>query len=62
MAVIFILLAVSLLIAAGFLVAFVVAVRGGQFDDTHTPAMRILMDEETPPGSPGEPTKERTGS
>ena len=29
------------------LAAFIWAVRSGQFDDTHTPAMRILMDEES---------------
>ena len=29
----------------GFLLAFIWAVRNGQFDDTHSPAVRILFDE-----------------
>ena len=32
-------------VAAGFLGAFVWAVRSGQFDDTCTPAIRILFEE-----------------
>lgn len=45
---------ITLLIAAGgsvaaiFLVAFVWAVRAGQFDDTVTPAIRILVDTTQP--------------
>jgi cbb3-type cytochrome oxidase maturation protein len=31
-------------VACGFLVAFAWAVRSGQFDDTRTPAVRILLD------------------
>ena len=50
MSVIYLLLALSLLIATGFLVLFIGAVRGGQYDDTGTPAMRMLTDDE--PGSP----------
>jgi cbb3-type cytochrome oxidase maturation protein len=36
---------VSLLIAVGFLVAFLIAVRQGQYKDTHTPAIRVLFDD-----------------
>jgi len=32
------------LVAGGFLVAFAWAVRSGQFDDTGTPAVRMLLD------------------
>jgi cbb3-type cytochrome oxidase maturation protein len=35
------------MVAAGFLAAFVWAVRSGQFDDTTTPPIRILLDEPT---------------
>jgi len=35
----------SLAIASGFLVAFIWAVRSGQYEDTCTPAMRLLMEE-----------------
>ena len=46
MNVIFILILVSLGIALLFLGCFIWAVRTGQFDDTSTPSMRILTDEE----------------
>lgn len=36
----------SLSLAVGFLLAFVISTRSGQFDDTHTPSIRILLDEE----------------
>jgi cbb3-type cytochrome oxidase maturation protein len=43
--VIVLLIGVSLLIAVGFLVAFLIAVRQGQYKDTHTPAIRVLFDD-----------------
>ena len=48
MSVIVVLILVSLAVALTFLGAFVWAVRSGQYEDTHTPSMRILMDEESP--------------
>ncbi|MEE9554979.1 MAG: cbb3-type cytochrome oxidase assembly protein CcoS [candidate division Zixibacteria bacterium] len=45
MEVIFVLIGFSLLLAVGFLAAFFWAVRDGQFDDTHTPSMRVLFDD-----------------
>jgi cbb3-type cytochrome oxidase maturation protein len=45
--VIVLLIGVSLLVAVGFLIAFLVAVRKGQFKDTHTPAIRVLFDNNT---------------
>jgi len=47
MNVIFILIAVSLLVAIGFLVSFIWSIRNGQFDDEYTPSVRILFDDET---------------
>ena len=44
MSVIILLIAAGGTVAAGFLVAFVWAVRSGQFDDTWTPAVRVLFD------------------
>jgi cbb3-type cytochrome oxidase maturation protein len=41
----FILLIFSLLLGGGFLAAFFWAQRSGQFDDTETPALRMLFDE-----------------
>ena len=41
------LIGTSLLVAIGFLVAFLIAVKKGQYNDTHTPAIRVLFDNET---------------
>lgn len=46
MEVIFILIIISLIIALGFLAAFLWAVRSGQYDDDYTPSIRILFDDE----------------
>jgi cbb3-type cytochrome oxidase maturation protein len=35
------------LVAGGFLIAFLWAVESGQFDDTHTPALRVLLDDDS---------------
>ncbi|KAB2894232.1 MAG: cbb3-type cytochrome oxidase assembly protein CcoS [Chlorobi bacterium] len=45
MAVIVILFFCSLLVAGGFLVAFILATRRGQYDDVVTPPHRIMDDE-----------------
>ncbi len=45
MSVIFLLLTVSTLVAAVFLLGFIWAVRAGQYEDGHSPAVRILMDD-----------------
>jgi len=44
MSVLFLLIAVSLVFASGFLVAFIWAMRDRQFEDDHTPAVRMLFD------------------
>ena len=46
MSVIYILLPVASLLAAGGVAAFIWAVRRGQFDDLDTPAVRMLHDDE----------------
>lgn len=46
MKVIFLLILVSLIVAVGFLSAFLWAVKDGQFDDDYTPSIRILFDDE----------------
>jgi cbb3-type cytochrome oxidase maturation protein len=45
MKIIFLLIAISLLLAAGFLAAFFWAVKGGQYEDEYTPSVRILLDD-----------------
>jgi len=54
--VILLLIPLSILIAVGFLAAFIWAVRSGQYEDTCTPSMRLLL-EEKKSGKP-EPAKE----
>ncbi len=46
MSVIWILVACSVAVALGFLIAFIWAVRTGQYDDKYTPSVRILFEEE----------------
>ncbi len=53
MSVILILILASLAVAAAFLGCFIWAVKAGQFEDTCTPAMRILSEDETPATAPG---------
>ncbi|MCL6494680.1 MAG: cbb3-type cytochrome oxidase assembly protein CcoS [Ignavibacterium sp.] len=45
MEVIVILIGASLLVAIGFLIAFIWSVKSGQYQDTYTPSVRILLDE-----------------
>ncbi|MBE2245894.1 MAG: cbb3-type cytochrome oxidase assembly protein CcoS [Candidatus Competibacteraceae bacterium] len=45
MGVIFGLIIISLLLAFVFLISFMMAVRNGQFDDDHTPSVRVLFDD-----------------
>ncbi|MEL6926680.1 MAG: cbb3-type cytochrome oxidase assembly protein CcoS [Bacteroidota bacterium] len=45
MEILFFLIAVSLMVALGFLIAFFWAVDTGQYEDEYTPSVRILMEE-----------------
>lgn len=45
MTVIFLLIPLSIIIALCFLAAFIWAVRSGQYEDTCTPSMRLLLEE-----------------
>jgi cbb3-type cytochrome oxidase maturation protein len=47
MTMIFLLSAISLILAIGFLSAFIWAVKSGQFEDDYTPSVRILFDDST---------------
>lgn len=46
MSIIYVLLSLSLGVALIFFVLFIVSVRKGQFDDTYTPSVRMLFDDE----------------
>ena len=45
MSVLILLIAFSILIAGGFLIAFIWSVRKGQYDDDYTPSVRMLFDD-----------------
>ncbi|MDE5418215.1 cbb3-type cytochrome oxidase assembly protein CcoS [Labilibaculum sp. DW002] len=45
MSVIFVLIAVSMVVAGGFLIGFLWAVKKGQYEDTYSPSVRILFDD-----------------
>jgi cbb3-type cytochrome oxidase maturation protein len=46
MGVIVVLIGFSIVVAAGFLIAFLWAVKSGQYDDDVSPSIRILFDNE----------------
>ncbi len=46
MSVIVLLVFFSVLVAGGFLIAFLWAVKSGQYEDRYTPSVRILFDDE----------------
>ncbi|HHP7240314.1 MAG TPA: cbb3-type cytochrome oxidase assembly protein CcoS [Cyclobacteriaceae bacterium] len=50
MKVIFLLIGISILLAAGFLIAFLWAWKSGQYEDDYSPSVRILFDN--PPKNP----------
>lgn len=45
MSVLILLIAFSILIAGGFLIAFIWSVKKGQYDDDYTPSVRMLFDD-----------------
>lgn len=49
MSVIYILITVSIIVAIVFLIAFIKAVKSGQYDDDYTPSVRMLFDDELKP-------------
>ena len=59
MSVILILILASLAVALAFLGGFIWAVRAGQFEDTTTPAMRILSEDEPGKQKPDKGSKQQ---
>ncbi|MES2838255.1 MAG: cbb3-type cytochrome oxidase assembly protein CcoS [Bacteroidota bacterium] len=47
MTVILVLIIASIIVAGGFLVAFIWSVKSGQYDDAVTPSIRMLLDNPT---------------
>lgn len=46
MSVIYILLTVSVIVGVTFLIIFLLAVKSGQYDDSYTPSVRMLFEDE----------------
>lgn len=46
MSALYILIGISLTVAIGFLLAFLRAVKKGQYEDSYTPSVRMLFDDE----------------
>lgn len=47
MSAIFIMIGASLILAIGFLIAFIWSVKSGQYEDDYTPSVRMLFDNTT---------------
>ncbi|UWX55402.1 cbb3-type cytochrome oxidase assembly protein CcoS [Maribacter litopenaei] len=46
MSVIYVLLAISIIVAMVFFAAFIFSVKNGQYDDSYTPSVRMLFEDE----------------
>ena len=46
MTIIYMLLAISVIVAIVFFIAFIVSVKSGQYEDTYTPSIRMLFEDE----------------
>ncbi|ASV29665.1 cbb3-type cytochrome oxidase assembly protein CcoS [Maribacter cobaltidurans] len=46
MSVIYVLLAISIVVAIVFFTAFIFSVKNGQYDDSYTPSVRMLFEDE----------------
>jgi cbb3-type cytochrome oxidase maturation protein len=61
MSILFVLIIISLFLAAGFLLAFFWATKDGQFEDDYTPSVRMLFDDElTEPQDPPTETNNKS--
>jgi cbb3-type cytochrome oxidase maturation protein len=62
MEVIYVLLSISISVALFFFATFIYAVRSGQYDDTYSPAVRILFEEKPKTPNQTKPTESTTTS
>ncbi|TDQ13502.1 cbb3-type cytochrome oxidase maturation protein [Algoriphagus boseongensis] len=60
MEVIFVLIAVSLVLAVTFLILFFRAMKDGQFDDGYTPSVRILFENQPKKSIKDQPKKSKS--
>ncbi len=59
MSIIYMLLAISIVVALVFFVAFIVSVKKGQYDDVYTPSVRMLFEDELVPDESVGDSKEK---
>ena len=59
MIVILLLIPLSIIIATCFLAAFIWAVRSGQYEDTCTPSLRVLLEEKKTDTTEKSPTQSK---
>ena len=52
MSALFLLIGISLILAIGFLVAFIWSVKKGQYEDEYTPSIRILLEDQEEKSKP----------
>jgi len=55
MSVIYLLLTISIVVALIFFAAFIISVRSGQYDDSYTPSVRMLFEDEVVKNTAAEP-------
>lgn len=59
MNIIYMLLAISIIVAIIFFIAFVLSVKKGQYDDIYTPSVRVLFDNEIVPAAEESQTEQQ---
>ena len=59
MEVVYITIGVSIIIAVLFFIAFIKSVKSGQYEDTYTPSVRMLFDDELVKKKEGKKENER---
>ena len=57
MSIIYVLITVSVIVAIIFFIAFVYSVKKGQYDDTYTPSVRMLFEDELVKEEPSQADK-----
>lgn len=59
MSVIILLIGVSILVASAFLISFIWAMKDGQYDDTYSPSIRMLFEDDVKKTKPEKLDKEK---
>jgi cbb3-type cytochrome oxidase maturation protein len=62
MSAMYLLIGFSLIVAVGFLIAFLWAIRNGQYEDDYTPSVRMLFEDGVPDSQSKEHASERHSS